>query len=90
MGILSFIVFVVVAAVCAMIAERIVPGTIPGGFLTAAVFGVIGAWIGGSLLGSVGPDLGGVALLPCILGSALLVFVLSLGSHGYKRSRRSQ
>lgn len=87
MGILSLIVFLIVAAVCALIAEKFVPGTIPGGFLTAAVFGVIGAWIGGSLFGSIGPDLGGVAVVPCILGSALLVFVLSLCSHGYKRSR---
>jgi uncharacterized membrane protein YeaQ/YmgE (transglycosylase-associated protein family) len=87
MGILSLIIFLIVAAICALIAERLVPGTIPGGFLTAAVFGVIGAWIGGSLLGSMGPDLGGVALIPCIAGSALLVFLVSITSHGYKRSR---
>jgi uncharacterized membrane protein YeaQ/YmgE (transglycosylase-associated protein family) len=87
MEILSFILFVIVAAVCALIAERLVPGTIPGGFLTAAIFGVIGAWIGGKMMGSFGPDLGGVALVPCILGSAVLVFVLSLASHGFKRSR---
>ncbi len=87
MDILSFILFLIVAAVCAVIAERLVTGTIPGGFFTAAVFGVIGAWIGGSLVGHIGPDLGGVSLVPCILGSAILVFGLSLASHGYKRSR---
>jgi uncharacterized membrane protein YeaQ/YmgE (transglycosylase-associated protein family) len=87
MGLLSLIIFLIVAAVCALIAEKLVPGTIPGGFLTAAVFGVIGAWVGGSLLGSMGPALGGVALVPCIAGSALLVFLLSIMSHGYKRSR---
>ena len=80
MDILSFILFLIVAAACAWIAEVLVPGTIPGGFLTSAIFGVIGAWIGGRMIGSVGPELAGVSLLPCIFGSALLVFLLSLFS----------
>ena len=36
-------------------------GRIPGGFLTAMVFGVIGAWIGGMLMGHFGPALAGVS-----------------------------
>lgn len=87
MEIISFILFVIVAAICALIAERMVPGKVPGGFLTAAVFGVIGAWIGSKIMGPFGPDLAGVPLVPCILGSAVLVFLLSLASHGFKRSR---
>ena len=83
MEILSFILFLLIAAACAYLAEQIVPGAIPGGFFTAAVVGIIGAWIGGSLLGSVGPALGGVALLPCILGSAIFVFLLSMISSGF-------
>lgn len=82
MGILSFILFLIVAAVCAWIGERLVPGTIPGGFLTSAIVGIIGAWIGGTLMGGFGPDLAGVALIPCILGSAIFVFLLSLVSSG--------
>jgi uncharacterized membrane protein YeaQ/YmgE (transglycosylase-associated protein family) len=83
MAILSFILFLFVAAACAYLAERLVPGTIPGGFLTSAIVGIIGAWVGGTLVGSIGPSLAGVSLLPCILGSALLVFLLSLFSHRY-------
>jgi uncharacterized membrane protein YeaQ/YmgE (transglycosylase-associated protein family) len=82
MGILSFILFLIVAAACAYLAERLVPGVIPGGFFTSAIVGIIGAWIGGSLIGHVGPDLAGVALVPCIIGSALLVFLLSVISRG--------
>lgn len=84
MGILSFIFYLVVAAVCAFIAERMVPSTVPGGFITSAIVGIIGAWIGGNLLGHFGPDLAGVSLVPCILGSAILVFILSLCSKGFK------
>ena len=87
MGILSFILFLIVAAVCAFLAERLVPNSMPGGFLTAAIVGIIGAWIGGSLIGNFGPDLAGVALIPCILGSALLVFLCSLLSRGFWRRR---
>ncbi|AGY56903.1 GlsB/YeaQ/YmgE family stress response membrane protein [Gloeobacter kilaueensis] len=82
MSILSFLLFLVVAAVCAFIAEAIVPGRVPGGWLVAAIFGIIGAWLGAALFGNFGPVLAGVALLPTIIGSAILVFVVSLFS-GY-------
>lgn len=88
MGILGFILFLIVAAVCAWIADRVVPGSIPGGFFTAAIVGVIGAWIGSSLFGHIGPDLAGVSLISCILGSGLFIFVLSIISGAFSRSRR--
>lgn len=78
MGILMFIMYCIVASVCAGIAAYMVPGRIPGGFLTSVVFGILGAWIGGSMVGEIGPAFFGVAILPAILGSAILVFVLSL------------
>ncbi len=81
MGILGFILYLIVAAACAWLADYIVPGRIPGGFFTAAIIGVIGAWLGVSLMGGVGPALGGVPLVPAIIGSGLLVFLLSLVSH---------
>jgi len=80
MTILGFILFLVVAAVCALIAERLVPNKVPGGFATSAVVGLVGAWIGGSLIGHMGPDFMGVSLINCILGSAILVFVVSMVS----------
>ena len=85
MSILTFILFLLVAAACAYLAERLVPNTVPGGFITSVIVGIIGAWIGGCLIGSVGPSLAGVSLIPCILGSAVLVFVLSLASRGFRR-----
>ena len=85
MSILSFIPFLIVAACCAYIAERLVPGSVPGGFFTSAIVGIIGAWIGGSLIGHIGPDLAGISLLPAILVSAVFVFILSLLSRGFNR-----
>jgi uncharacterized membrane protein YeaQ/YmgE (transglycosylase-associated protein family) len=88
MGILSFILFLFIAAACAYLAERLVPNSMPGGFFVSAIVGIIGAWIGGSMIGHFGPDLAGVAILPCILGSALFVFLFSLISGGL-RSRKA-
>ncbi|MBX9691755.1 MAG: GlsB/YeaQ/YmgE family stress response membrane protein [Cyanobacteria bacterium] len=73
-----FIMYCIVAAVCAGIAAYLVPGTIPGGFLVSVIFGILGAWLGTSMIGGFGPSLFGVPIVPAILGSALLVFVLSL------------
>ncbi len=81
---IAFICYFIVAALCALIAERLVPGGIPGGFFVAAILGIIGAWVGGSLFGNFGPSLAGVALVPSILGSGILVFGLSLLSKRFK------
>ena len=78
MGILGLILFIVTAAVCALIADRLVPCRIPGGFFTAFIFGLFGAWVGGGLMGSIGPDFGCVSLLPTIVGSAVVIFLFSL------------
>lgn len=77
---ISFIFFLIVAAVCAMIADAVVPGHIPGGFLTAVIFGLIGGWLGSMMMGNVGPQLAGVALLPTMVGSAALIFGLAVVS----------
>jgi uncharacterized membrane protein YeaQ/YmgE (transglycosylase-associated protein family) len=85
MTIVGFLLFLVVAAICAGVAEAIFPGRIPGGFLTTAVVGIIGGWVGASLFGNLGPTLFGVTLLPTILGTGILVFVLSLVSSAFSR-----
>lgn len=87
MSILGFLLFLIVAAVCAWIADALVPGRIPGGFLASAIVGVIGAWIGTALFGHFGPDVAGVAVLPAIIGSAILVFALALLSGVFARGR---
>jgi uncharacterized membrane protein YeaQ/YmgE (transglycosylase-associated protein family) len=78
MSIIGWILFLIVAAICASIGSAIVPGRIPGGFLTAMVVGVLGAWLGVRLIGQLGPVLAGVPLLPAILGSALLILIFAL------------
>ena len=40
--------------------------------------GLIGAWIGQGLLGTWGPSLAGMALIPSIIGAIILVLIVSL------------
>jgi uncharacterized membrane protein YeaQ/YmgE (transglycosylase-associated protein family) len=87
MGIVALLMFLIVAAACAWIAEHLVPGRAPGGFLASAVIGAIGAWIGTALMGHFGPDLAGVPLLPAIIGSAIFVFGMHLISGAFAKSR---
>lgn len=80
MTILGFILFLIVAAVCAIIAAALVPGRMPGGYGAATVCGVVGAWLGANLVGQFGPSLAGVSLLPTVLGAAILVFTIAMFS----------
>jgi uncharacterized membrane protein YeaQ/YmgE (transglycosylase-associated protein family) len=80
MSIFGFILFLIVAAICACIANALVPGRIPGGYFVAVMCGVLGAWIGGSLLGHFGPSFAGISILPTIIGSAILVSGLAFFS----------
>lgn len=87
MSIIGFILFLIVAAACAWIAEYFLPGRIPGGFLTSAIVGIIGAWIGSRLCGTFGPSLEGISLLPTIIGSVILVFGLAFISKLFSTAR---
>jgi uncharacterized membrane protein YeaQ/YmgE (transglycosylase-associated protein family) len=85
MTLVDFLILAVVAAVCGMIGESLV-GYSVGGCLTAAVIGYIGAFVGLWVARQFGlPEiftvsLGGssIPILWSIIGSALLVAVLSL------------
>jgi uncharacterized membrane protein YeaQ/YmgE (transglycosylase-associated protein family) len=89
MTILGFILFLVVAAACAWIADYFVAGRMPGGFWGAALAGLVGAWIGEAVLGRWGPAYGGAFLFPTVLGAAALVMMLSIFSKGFARGRRA-
>lgn len=86
MSVFSAILFFLVAAVSAYLAERWVPNNVPGGFITSIIVGATGAWLGGNTMGHFGPELVGVSLIPCIFVSAILVFVLSLVSRGFHQN----
>src|SRR5438552_12451651 len=64
-----------VAGMVGWIADLVVPGDLPYGWLGAVVAGLVGGWLGALVLGNVGPQLFGVHLIPAVLGAALLAFL---------------
>ena len=47
------------------------------GWIANILAGLIGSWLGQMLLGTWGPSLAGMALIPSILGAIILVLIVS-------------
>ncbi|XLG16361.1 GlsB/YeaQ/YmgE family stress response membrane protein [Bacillus velezensis] len=75
---MSFIVSLIVAIIIGWIGSLFVKGSMPGGIIGSMIAGLIGAWIGHGLLGTWGPHLAGFAIIPAIIGAAIVVFLFSL------------
>ncbi|WP_159584147.1 GlsB/YeaQ/YmgE family stress response membrane protein [Streptococcus halichoeri] len=48
------------------------------GWIANIVAGLVGAYVGQALLGTWGPSLAGMALIPSIIGAVMVVIVTSL------------
>ena len=74
-SLLGVVVTLVVAAIVGVIADRIVPGELPYGWLGAIGAGLLGSWLGSMMLGRVGPTIGGIPIVSALLGAVILAFV---------------
>jgi len=77
MDLLGLLVLLIVAAIVGALGEMIGGVKVPGGWLGSIVAGLIGAWIGSAII-HVGPVMGGIQVLPAIVGAILFVLVLRL------------
>lgn len=77
-SLLGLLVTLVIAGLVGWLANKIVPGELPYGWLGAIVAGLVGSWIGGGLLGDVGPEIGGIGLLPALVGAVILAFIIEI------------
>lgn len=67
----------IVGAVIGAIAGAITSRGAAMGWISNIIAGLIGSWLGESLLGSWGPSLAGMALIPPIIGAIVLVLIIS-------------
>ncbi|GAY72185.1 GlsB/YeaQ/YmgE family stress response membrane protein [Lentilactobacillus kosonis] len=67
----TLIIGAVIGAIAGGITKR------PAGWIANIIAGLIGSWLGESLLGSWGPHLAGMALIPSIIGACVLVLIVS-------------
>ncbi|AOZ93486.1 GlsB/YeaQ/YmgE family stress response membrane protein [Paenibacillus crassostreae] len=82
----SILISIVMAIIIGFIGDALVGNHMPGGILGSMIAGFVGAWIGVWLFGSWGPQLGGFAVVPAILGTAIFVFLLGLLSQLFRRT----
>lgn len=66
-------------------ADKVVPGELPGGVLGAVLAGWLGFILGHKVLGDFGPSIAGVYLLPAFLGAVVIAFLAEVVI-GKKRS----
>jgi len=67
----------IVGGVIGALAGVITSRDVPAGILGNIIAGLVGAWIGQALLGTWGPSLAGMAVIPSIIGAVILVLIVS-------------
>ncbi|AUI72869.1 GlsB/YeaQ/YmgE family stress response membrane protein [Companilactobacillus alimentarius] len=74
---MGFIWAIIVGSVIGALAGAITNNGQSMGWIANIVAGLIGSAIGQALLGSWGPSLAGMALIPSIIGAVILVLIVS-------------
>ncbi|ANK37766.1 MULTISPECIES: GlsB/YeaQ/YmgE family stress response membrane protein [Staphylococcus] len=74
---MGFIIMIIVGGLIGWLAGAILGKDIPGGIIGNIIAGLIGSAIGSKLLGTWGPVLGGVPILPALIGSIVLILIVS-------------
>ena len=75
----------IIGALIGVIASAITSRDMPLGWIGNIIAGLLGSWIGESLLGSWGPSLAGLAIIPSIIGAVVFVLIVSAILSGMKR-----
>ncbi|WP_436860160.1 GlsB/YeaQ/YmgE family stress response membrane protein [Staphylococcus caeli] len=74
---MGFILMIIVGGLIGWLAGVILGKDIPGGIIGNIVAGLVGSLIGSKLLGTWGPVLGGVPILPALIGAIVLILIVS-------------
>jgi uncharacterized membrane protein YeaQ/YmgE (transglycosylase-associated protein family) len=77
-NLVGLLITLLIAGLIGALADRIVPGKLPYGWLGAIVAGLAGSWLGTLLLGDLGPTVRGIALIPALLGAIVLAFLVEM------------
>src|SRR5437763_8610815 len=75
------------AGLVGALADAVVPGKLPWGWLGAILAGLVGSWLGVLLIGQRGPVILGVPVIPGFVGALILALVLSLVGRQQARLR---
>nr|WP_058301603.1 GlsB/YeaQ/YmgE family stress response membrane protein [Gorillibacterium timonense] len=84
---LGVLVSIIMAIIIGFIGDALVRSDMPGGVIGSMVAGFVGAWLGHFLFGHFGPVIAGFAIIPAIIGAALVVFLIGLMSRSMAKTR---
>ncbi|WP_054956879.1 GlsB/YeaQ/YmgE family stress response membrane protein [Paenibacillus dakarensis] len=82
----GLIISIVMAIIIGIIGDALVGNDMPGGIIGSMIAGFVGAWLGPMLMGAWGPEIGGFAIIPAIIGTAIFVFLLGIIAKMFKRT----
>ncbi|MGF7048577.1 putative membrane protein YeaQ/YmgE (transglycosylase-associated protein family) [Paenibacillus sp. DS2015] len=75
---MSWLWSLIMGGIIGWIASLIMGRNIPGGVIGNIIAGFIGAWLGSLIFGKMGPVIGGFYFVPALIGSIILVAIVSL------------
>ncbi|MCQ6276226.1 GlsB/YeaQ/YmgE family stress response membrane protein [Bacillus sp. V3B] len=76
MSVSAFILSVIMAMVIGIVAEKLSPFDMPGGWAGAIIAGFVGTWLGNGLFGTWGPIVAGFSLIPALIGAIIVVIIV--------------
>ncbi len=85
-GLLGLLAHLFMAGLVGALADAVVPGKLPWGWLGAILAGLVGSWLGVLILGRLGPSLFDVPIIPAFAGAAVLALGIEVA--GKLRSGR--
>jgi uncharacterized membrane protein YeaQ/YmgE (transglycosylase-associated protein family) len=68
--------YLLIAGLVGALADAVVPGKLPWGWLGAILAGIVGSWLGVLLLPRLGPSIFGFPIVPGFIGALVLAFGL--------------
>ncbi|CAJ1177765.1 hypothetical protein FD33_GL001221 [Companilactobacillus paralimentarius DSM 13238 = JCM 10415] len=77
---------IIVGAVIGAIASMIINRDMPWGWVGNIIGGLVGAWLGETILGAWGPSIAGMAIVPAIVGAIVVVLLTTWLFSSMRRS----
>ena len=90
MDLVGLIVYLLVALIVGLIAERLVGASLPGGYIGAVLAALVGIWLMINALHFTVPgdvNIGGIPIITAILGAALVLVIWVMVARGLPARR---
>ncbi|HEY2493906.1 MAG TPA: GlsB/YeaQ/YmgE family stress response membrane protein [Paenibacillus sp.] len=75
---MSWLWSLIIGGIIGWLAGIIMRRDVPGGVIGNIIAGFIGGWLGSLIFGKMGPVFGGFYFVPALIGSIILIAIVSL------------